>query len=169
MNKLLNYIRRRKLNQLIPPPNKAFPGYTKLRKVALIFSLEEVTKLNIEGWLHCWPRDVELYPLAWSSARRKELSPPLPAPVISREDWDIWNFPRGRDWDQFRHENYDLCIDLFVGHNPDWNWMRPQINTAFYVKVGGPEYSQAHLWLRKAPGEPSTIAELMKYLTLINK
>lgn len=118
---ILTWYRARHLKKLKGHKPADYPGWDKVKRVALYFEGAHLPKGEPKAWLSFLEEQgCEVSILSYQHMKRKELHPAWDYPSLCKDDKNWWGWPDSADWSDFRQHNYDVLIDLSQSDN-DWH------------------------------------------------
>lgn len=118
---ILSWYRERQLKALKTQKPAEYPGWEKVRRIALYMEASHLPKGEAQQWIEFLKQSgCEVDILVYHQIKRKDLHPNWPYPSLCKDDKTWWGWPQSADWSEFKQHNYDVLLDFSQGKN-DWH------------------------------------------------
>ncbi|MCR9153967.1 MAG: hypothetical protein NXI09_07660 [Bacteroidetes bacterium] len=132
---IVKWYRDRQIRSLSPNQRKDYPGWTKVKKVALYYEIKPAYEKELKAWQALFEGDsIQVELLAYQDEKRKNLNPSLQRRTLCKDDQNWWSKPQGADFEEFTAPEYEVYIDLCGDENALHEMVSRSVNAS--LKIG---------------------------------
>lgn len=118
---ILSWYRARLLRAMKPQKPGEYPGWEKVKRIALYAEAAHLPKGEAQKWIDFLKQEgCAVDVLVYQHRKRKDLDPNWTYPTLCKDDKTWWGWPQSADWSNFKQHNYDVMLDFSVGES-DWH------------------------------------------------